>query len=435
MMLPPRFTPVTERIGFFALWLFALGAFLSTAAATAGYILLAATFLTGNREWRRILRDPLLLAVAGLALFAALDAWWMSGVIPAAAEDLAGAAGAWAKLLLFIPFGWWLARRPAWRDPLLLAALIGLSIGMLREADWANLSQFLVQRSGYQLPAIGLGMVTGIALIGLLTLGWRSPDEPGGRGCYGGLWLIVGLLLLMIMLQGLIQSYSRGSWLALLVALVAIGLFWLRGNTPRRPLPSLRQSGIALLLLVALLGLFWQLYGERIGQRVVAEQGVIDGVMAGDLQGQRVSSISLRLNAWLFGLEQLAERPLTGWGPGSTRYLIDSKRPAGLQNPDGSWLPHLHNTYIDVAVQLGLVGLLWTLLIIGLLVVSARRSCGSGLLDRRHALFLVGVLVLIAVWALFNYRVIHRDWRFSWIMLAGLVYSYQLQGWWASKDV
>jgi O-antigen ligase len=167
---------------------------------------------------------------------------------------------------------------------------------------------------------------------------------------------------------------------------------------------------------------------EEILQRTTVESEVFGQILDNERDDTDFSSTGLRLNAWVFGLGKVAEKPVFGWGPGTTSYLVEqSGMPEKLRTFGGVWLQHLHNTYIEVLVQFGLIGLLWVLVILLLLGRVVHNAERAGKMPRHYVLFFIAAFVFAMIWSIFNYRIVHRDWLFSWILLAGTIFSFHLQ--------
>jgi len=52
-------------------------------------------------------------------------------------------------------------------------------------------------------------------------------------------------------------------------------------------------------------------------------------------------------------IEEFSSRPLLGWGPGRSRQLLQKTTYPGLADA-----PHFHNIFVEILIQLGLIGLL-----------------------------------------------------------------------------
>ncbi len=75
------------------------------------------------------------------------------------------------------------------------------------------------------------------------------------------------------------------------------------------------------------------------------------------------ASIRHRVHIWSFSAEKALEKPLTGWGMGSSRAIPGGDevrtflRPDGQSDGEGESLPlHPHNGFLQVFLELGLVG-------------------------------------------------------------------------------
>lgn len=426
-------TPPVERgldsLRLFALHGLALTLFLAPAGVAAGLLLVWLWLLL------RLIRGPRLQhhPVVWLALLFALYALVQLGFPRVEAVQEAQApwvvALSWVQLIVFVPVAYALGGRERLALRLLLLALIGLVLGTLWRLDWALLTSdaaaFFDSRPGFGFPALGYALFSGTALIGLVVLRRRCWARADGR------WRLWALplwgLAWVLLAEGFILTQARGSWLGLgIVGLLGLAL-WLRrqlrarGRIPRAPVI------IATLTLAALIAVNAGEILDRLGE----EQGVAEQLLRGELPAEQVTSISLRWHAQRFGLEHWLQRPWLGWGPGASYPLMlegfaassGADAAAGLWDPVSGVLKHLHNSYLEILTQLGLVGLaLWmgiaVLLVLG--IIAARRR---GELSPDLALFLLLALLYLALWSLFNFRMVHQDFRGYWALLAGVSLS------------
>lgn len=70
------------------------------------------------------------------------------------------------------------------------------------------------------------------------------------------------------------------------------------------------------------------------------------------------SSLGMRIGAWRVGLAMISERPLLGSGIGDALQDFQDTIKTMPRYQASAWFPHMHNQYIQTAVQVGLVGLL-----------------------------------------------------------------------------
>jgi len=153
-------------------------------------------------------------------------------------------------------------------------------------------------------------------------------------------WERVSLLLavgFMMLVLGLTKS--RGAWIGLAAALLA--LVWLRW-----------RWGLAVLGLVAA--------GLAVWVASLGWGAVLEALTA----HEALSGLDIRLEIWSRGLYMIQDFPFTGIGMGEYGPLADRLYPFFLQ-PPGS-IPHAHNLFMQVAVDLGLPGLVaWLVVFTG----------------------------------------------------------------------
>jgi heptosyltransferase-1 len=425
---PNRFA---EPLSVAAIHLLALSLFLAPAGVAAGLALLWLGLLLDMGRWRSYPGHALVWLALTFALYVpaqtlALGLWPTGGPPPDAS-----AAFDWARLMALIPAAYAIGgdRARLWR--LLQLALVGLVLGMFWRLDWALLlsdpAEFFDRRNGFGFGAIAFGLYSASALLGLILLR-RWLWGATGRIHWGRVlgWSIAAALLL----QGLLMSKARGAWLALLVAL-PVGL-WLARRRPRGSEPTANDAGadahgqqrvprrIAIVLVAAALAALVLANAGRIGERLADERGITTALVSGEVAPDPHSSLSLRWHAQRFGLALAAERPWLGWGAGTTRALMALRAEPGVQTPSGRPLQHLHNSYLEAAVQLGLVGLgLFLALQLGLLAALWRRLRASNGRERDLAAALFAALLLLLVWDLFDFRALNQDWRGFWTFLGG----------------
>lgn len=176
-------------------------------------------------------------------------------------------------------------------------------------------------------------------------------------------WLLVGILLLIADLL----SFSRGGYIGLMfsIGVVVAGLFWSSLFSLRR---ALLLCGIIAAVLI--LGV-----STPLGTRFLSSFSSDDG------------SNTERLRLWQEALVHIGERPLLGVGLGNYPLLV--KPGAGYREPI-----YAHNLFLDIALELGIVGLSLFLGFVGLVarslfrVFSKTRDQGALFLLASLAVFL-----------------------------------------------
>ena len=427
-----------DYTGLWATCAFGFCAWLSPAGANIALVLLALGFFFSPAARRAFRRDPLCLLFLGFAAYAVLSAIAATVEFPESGRLQYRDTSNWLKLFAFWPVAWWLRGDPKRIDALLLLALSGLLVGMLRHADWSALLRLEVgARTGFQQKIIFSGLVSGTSLLGLLLLAPRiirrnrvSLNPPlASPGVVRGMLIFLWLSALYLLGYMLISSFSRGAWLAFALS-ASVTLAWrfliplLCGSIPwKSALPWI-------MLTLAGLGVFGAINADRIKARVGAERGVYSSVLQGEQAELPRTSLGFRVNVQKFAVDKWLERPLLGWGTGTVEHLLAHSNQQQLLHPSHKggvdWMDHFHNTYLEILVRFGLVGAALLTAGLVLLLRAVLRAWQGGLIPQDYFLFYGGSFGLLAIWSLFDFRALHGDWRAYWVILAGAAYSVPL---------
>jgi len=311
-----------------------------------------------------------------LALVALLAVWllrWFGDGRPGARTPLD------VSLLLLaatIPVGVWASACPEWTLPKLTGLILGLA-AFRATVNAARTPRHLAAATAlYLLLGLGLALV-GLAAVGQVTklpvLGGLLARVPrliqglpgAGQGVHpnelGGalvLFLPVSLAaawgwdmggrqatraarlaaatLSLFLAAVLLLSQSRSAWYGALAGLAAMA--WLRW---RRARWLVLAGGLILFL-----GL---LYAGPANQGAFLD----------------TASLAERAPGWARGLDALRAFPLTGCGLGTFRQVAHLFGPLPLAAPEPYDLAHAHNVFLQVALDLGLPGLVGYLAVVG----------------------------------------------------------------------
>ncbi|EGR4256907.1 O-antigen ligase family protein [Vibrio cholerae] len=123
---------------------------------------------------------------------------------------------------------------------------------------------------------------------------------------------------------------------------------------------------VALTLSVTVLSsVFYATFQSDINARIAQTQDEIALIKQGDLS----SSIGIRLDLWMHGVEIIAQNPLFGVGDSGLQASISK-----MTNPSAAIQPHLHNQYLDLLARYGIVGTLIILLFCLALIFNVKNS-------------------------------------------------------------
>lgn len=406
-----------ERSACFCVFLFAASLFVLPALANVALVSAGLLMLSRPRSaWDRLRGHPLWLPL-GLALaYLAAHLLWQAvavGHVPPPAREEALDL---FKYLLLIPVAWVVAGQPQRARWMLALAGAGLVVQVLLQAPWGELADLHASgaRVDFGFTSVAAGLYCATGLLGVLVLVPASMPAPGRRR--GGV-LVAAAVAVAVLTAALLLSRSRGAWLALLLALPSC---LSGGRLARRSLRPV-QAVLGLCMVAVLLA-----GGESVARRVVddasAYRALLETVQADDdAAAQRAwgeiphNSVGLRLHLWRLALDTWRQQPLLGHGLGVHGEVIAGSPDQGLRH-----LVHLHSIYLDLAVRLGVVGLLLAAALPGSLALGLRRAARDGLQAPDLLRFLLGVLVLTAVWSLFDFRLFKLDFRLYSVLPAGI---------------
>lgn len=407
--------------------IFAFCAWSLTAPASASLGLLLLLFLADTpRNWPRLQKEPALWLMLGAALLTSVLAVRAAVLFPQTAGEQWHAISAWCAPLCFIALAWWIRASPGLVWGLMTAAFLGLIFGVLRRTDWSLVPQIIGGlRYHFDYATTGLAFIAAVCLVGLalfrrritgLTLSGRVRPVLGWTLWTSGLSFVLIILLV---------TQSRGA--ALILAATGLGylaLEWLAphgshaGGTSRRGwTPMLFAAGLILLA------------GAFLWSTKYRQQADLDAVVASQTSGHLSyqSSLGARVNLHRISLDVIAERPLLGWGPGtsSTEFVI----PEGLvrldafdreQAPD---FAHLHSVILEILARFGVVGGVFACLVTMVFARAYRRLWQDPRIppDLRTFLALTGIMT--ALFCTYDFRLVHTEFRFFAILYLGILYG------------
>lgn len=272
----------------------------------------------------------------------------------------------------------------------LLGALVSAAYGIMAPTDGSSL--YDVSRAtgtigdANELAAM---LVAALVLAGAFAVGWREYPVV----------LVFALLVGVFCLAGIVLTFSRGGLVALAVALltaVALGGRW-------RP--------AAALLLVA----------------VVAFSATYFVYVASPEERTRVTTIeggTGRSDIWAVGWRMFQSSPVSGVGVGnfpvsSIHFLLE---PGALRRDEFivDEPKVAHNVYLEMVAELGLVGFLLFMTIIGFSLVSAIKAARAFLAKGDDRMELLARAVAVAIVALLaaNFFVSDQFAKQLWLLLA-----------------
>ncbi len=198
----------------------------------------------------------------------------------------------------------------------------------------------------------------------------------------------------MIVLAGIVASWSRGAWLGMAAGLITV--------VALRSRAALAASSVALLLaMIALLfGAFQpQIIPQPVADRLVdlpAYFGLTD-ILTQPVTDENFSVIE-RLAHWVAALRMWEQAPWFGVGPGNYAAVYPAVRLTRWEDALG----HAHNIYLNVLAETGVFGLTAYLLLWGGAILWTWRQFRQAALRSYTGALAIGILGVLAHLSIHN---------------------------------
>ena len=175
-----------------------------------------------------------------------------------------------------------------------------------------------------------------------------------------GYWLrIVLSAIIFLFTAGFIFSYSRAAWVSLIAAVIPAIIIWLRLSP--RILASVSVMFVIALVLSA--GWIW----ERMDSTTEDSSADLAQHLRSSSNISTDQSNLERINRWKSALKMFAEKPVTGWGPGTYQFNYGPFQEASdrtIISTDFGDAGNAHSEYLGALSESGLPGALLFVLIV-----------------------------------------------------------------------
>ena len=319
--------------------------------ARVGSTIATLTGLWGLFKYGKIANSHVLLRFIWIAVIIQLISWGLSQYVTQEwAEDIPK-LDKLTRWFVFIPLAWWVAQRKSAIWLVWGAAALGILI-----SPWTTgggLNEIIQGINGARIDfgirnAQHTALYFGTILITLCC--FTEPLYKINKYSLAPIGLLIAYCLLVIYI-----NESRQAWLALLITLIMTAVY-LTVKSVKKASPK-KQFFIIILFIVGLITLSTLLLiNDKVVNRVMLEKETITAVASLEFDKVPYSSFGVRLHSWVAAADFIKEKPLFGWGSNGR----------GLVMKHTSWLPdstrdfgHLHNSYMEMLVNYGIVGLVF----------------------------------------------------------------------------
>ena len=164
---------------------------------------------------------------------------------------------------------------------------------------------------------------------------------------------LLWLLIIMILLIGLVLSYTRAAWISLFLAFICVTVLRLR----------IKKKILFICLgLLLVFGFFFQSNMLQLleGNRQDSSDNLLEHVNSLSNISTDASNME-RINRWKCALKMFYEKPIFGWGPGTYQFqyapfqLYNDKTIISSNRGD---MGNAHSEYLSVLAESGLIGLI-----------------------------------------------------------------------------
>lgn len=417
---------ISTGLGLSGLYLFALGAWMSTSMANVGLGLMLIAFLLQLPALPSLWRDGLFIVSLVFAGYLALRTVLAIWELPDTREMQIDYAWDLFRLgfVATVVVAFWLGDYPQRVFNLFRLALAGFLIRIIVKVKVSQLLGFFAgERATVGMSPNAFGLYCAVGLLGLLLL------MPRFRGSCQKHTFFVGrvlpwLVALVILTSGLIFSQSRSAWLASAIVFPPLLVIQILASARADDMGAKKYGGWVTILTVAVALLLLVFSKHTISSRFSQEADTLKEITAGKVTNLSPDAYGLRIYWWRLGLEEWMERPFFGWGPGTARHL--------MEHIDNETIGHLgytdfHNSYVQMLVQIGLVGTAFFVASLWLIFRAAWKGYQAGWFRRDVFLLTVGALALFLIASMGNMRTKDHFGRFHLALFGGIAYSYGLR--------
>ncbi|WP_169304591.1 O-antigen ligase family protein [Halopseudomonas bauzanensis] len=231
---------------------------------------------------------------------------------------------------------------------------------------------------------------------------------------------------LLFSLWGVFVSQTRGVWLGLGVAALFFPVILGFAYKLNRKFPtSLRKPVLGGIIGIAALSILAAGFNlpSRVSERLAAEDVTWESLrQAAAHETQQLSSIEVRVASWSAAAGWIMEKPFMGWGGRGSRPLI--RQSELFSDEFKKNYNHLHSSYLQVLVEIGLIGAMLIVALMALLGHATIRGYQRQLMPLDIFLFSWLFFIFWLVVNVFESYIIYPSGTYLVAIVAGTCYSF-----------
>lgn len=364
--------------------------FPEVARISSGIALL--TGFWGLYKYGSIVNSHVLFRFVWIAIAFQVVSWGLSQyVIPEWAEELPKIDKI-ARWFIFIPFAWWIAQYKSAVWLVWVSAALGILISPWVTGD--GISEIVRGLNGERVffglrQAQHTSLFFGVILIGMMCFARKIISLQK--------WLVVPLISVIIYCILIIYiNSSRQAWLALMITGLLMASYFFTRHIYHSS--GKKRLIIACIFIVGLSGAVnFITSSDKIVNRVMEERQALNAIASLNFDEVPYSSFGIRLHSWVAAVDFIKEKPIFGWGSNGKSLVM--KHTEWLPDDVRKDFGHLHNTYIEMLVNYGVVGLAFYIFMWIYITRSLFKEINKGTIEKNVGYFFIS---FFCFWSIMN---------------------------------
>lgn len=301
-----------------------------------------------------------------------------------------------SRIFLFLPIAWWLGGNT--KKTLMLWSIASVGAMVSPWISGEGFTELYIGLKGQRIDfnisnAQHTSLIFGCVLIGSIVLFKRFTQGWRHKWIAWMIWTAAILFSFTIV----IFTQTRAVWLGLCAACVVGVICFLRAQKFR--FKTQQVWPVAAVIVLVTIAASVSPIKNIIIKRALIEKEVFLSIISGDeITSLPDSSAGVRVKSWKAGISLFTEKPLFGWGSNGKSIAISHND--WLSSFVKSNFNHLHNTYIELLVNYGLIGMFFYVLVFLWMMLGAIKSKNNGSLPDDIFLFF---MLFTIFWSVANF--------------------------------